>query len=306
MTLSSNILEYLKFISAFSPPLPCHPLLPWFCYNISVMPKAGSYQTEAIIIKKTKLGEADRILTFYTPDMGKVQGVAKGVRKPKSKLSGHLELLTHSMVLLTRGRGSLDTITGSQTIDGFYPLKSDLDLGACALYATELVNQFGVDRQENRPLFNLLLDLMRELCSIGPASNDTGVNRSDSDILLRYFEVHLLQQVGYRPQLRECVACRQALPPAPTHYFSLSAGGVVCLACKAKLSFTYAVSSSALQVFQALQDADWSSAGRVNPDPHTRRELEMLLRNYLRFILERDIRSVAWLDLLKHTRTGTG
>jgi DNA repair protein RecO (recombination protein O) len=270
------------------------------------MAKAGSYQTEAIIIKKTKLGEADRILTFYTPDMGKVQGVAKGVRKPKSKLSGHLELLTHSMVLLTRGRGNLDTITGSQTIDGFYPLKSDLDLGACALYATELVNQFGVDRQENQPLFSLILELMRELCRIGPGSNGTGVDRSASDTLLRYFEVHLLQRVGYRPQLRECVACRQALPLTATHYFSVSAGGVVCLHCRSRLSFTYPVSPSALQAFQALQEGDWSSTGQINLDPHTRRELEMLLRNYLRYILDRDIRSVAWLDLLKHTLPGTG
>jgi hypothetical protein len=70
----------------------------------------------AIIIKKTKLGEADRILTLYTPDLGKIQAVAKGVRRPKSKLAGHLELLTHSLVSLARGR-NLDTITGSQTIN---------------------------------------------------------------------------------------------------------------------------------------------------------------------------------------------
>ena len=81
------------------------------------MPKPRTYQTEAIIIRKTKLGEADRILTLYTPDLGKIQGIAKGVRRPKSRLSGHLELLTHSQVTLVRGRGNLDTIIGSQTID---------------------------------------------------------------------------------------------------------------------------------------------------------------------------------------------
>jgi DNA repair protein RecO (recombination protein O) len=268
------------------------------------MPKAGSYQTEAIIIKKTKLGEADRILTFYTPDMGKVQGVAKGVRKPKSKLSGHLELLTHSMVLLTRGRGNLDTITGSQTIDGFYPLKSDLDLGVCALYATELVNQFGVDRQENRPLFDLLLELMRALCELKPAADSALSNRPVIDARLRYFEVQLLQRVGYQPQLHTCVSCRQALPPTPTHHFSVSAGGVVCPACKNKISFAYAISQPALEALRVLQDGSWSSAGQISSDPRLHREIELLLRNYLRFILERDIRSVAWLDMLRHTGTG--
>ena len=61
------------------------------------MTKPRTYQTPAIVIKKTKLGEADRILTFYTPEMGKIQGVAKAVRKPSSKLSGHLEMLSYSL-----------------------------------------------------------------------------------------------------------------------------------------------------------------------------------------------------------------
>src|SRR5512136_3128624 len=102
------------------------------------MPKPRTYQTEAVIIKKTKLGEADRVLTLCTPDLGKIQAVAKGVRRPRSKLAGHLELLTHSLVSLARGR-NLDTIIGSQTINSFLPLKTDLSLASRALYVTELV-----------------------------------------------------------------------------------------------------------------------------------------------------------------------
>src|SRR3989338_1922683 len=130
------------------------------------MPKPRTYQTEAIIIKKTKLGEADRILTLYTPDLGKIKAVAKGVRRPRSKLAGHLELLTHSLVSLARGR-NLDTITGSQTINSFLPIKSDLELAAGALYVTELVNQLTVEHQENRPFFQLLLETMQQLSRRG-------------------------------------------------------------------------------------------------------------------------------------------
>ncbi|GAI44017.1 unnamed protein product [marine sediment metagenome] len=114
------------------------------------MTKPRNYQTEAIIIKKIKLGEADRILTLYTPHLGKIQAVAKGVRRPRSKMAGHLELLTHSLVSLARGR-NIDTITGSQTINSFLPLKSDLELASYALYATELVNQFTADNIEDYP-----------------------------------------------------------------------------------------------------------------------------------------------------------
>src|ERR1035437_1338461 len=127
------------------------------------MSKPHDYQTEAIVIKKTKLGEADRILTLFTPDLGKVRAVAKGVRKTKSKLTGHLEMLTHSTISLASGRG-LDTITGSQTIDSFITLKDNLDLSSYALYVAELVDQFTADEHENQPLFLLLRDTLRRLC----------------------------------------------------------------------------------------------------------------------------------------------
>jgi DNA repair protein RecO (recombination protein O) len=255
------------------------------------MPRAGSYQTEAITLKKTKLGEADRILTFYTPDIGKVQAVAKGVRRPRAKLAGHLELLTYSNVLLTKGR-NLDTITGCQAIESFLPLKTDLDLCARALYATELVYQFGVERQENRPLFALLLNLMRELCR--------AENRETADGLLRYFEIHLLHAVGYNPQLGACVVCRQPLPASNTAYFSLASGGAVCPRCRSGQAYAYTVSISGLEALRYLQAGDWSCACQVQPDAKVRREMELLLRNYLRYLLERDVRAAAWLDTLRY------
>ena len=179
------------------------------------MSNPRTYQTKAIIIKKTRLGEADRILTLYTLDLGKIQAVAKGVRRPRSKMAGHLELLTHSLVSLARGR-NLDTITGSQTIDSFLPLKSDLHLSSYALYAIELVNQFTADHVENRPLFQLLLEAMNNLCQGG-----------DNERTLRYFELHLLNEVGYRPQLQQCVVCHQPLEPV-INSFCPGAGGMLC------------------------------------------------------------------------------
>src|SRR3990170_2765533 len=155
------------------------------------MQSPRNYQTEAIIIKKTKLGEADSILTLYTPHRGKIQGFAKSLRKTKSKMAGHLELLTHSMVSLARGR-NIDTITGAQTITSFLPLKTNLELTSYALYVIELVNQFTAEHIENHALFQLVLETLERLC---------GVN--DKEMVLRSFEMHLLDSVGYRPQLQQ-------------------------------------------------------------------------------------------------------
>ncbi len=250
------------------------------------MPKPRTYQTEAIVIKKTKLGEADRILTLYTPHLGKIQAVAKGVRRPRSKLSGHLELLTHSLVSLARGR-NLDTITGSQTINSFLPLKSDLELSACALYTTELVNQFTADHVEDYPLFQLLLETMEQLCQAG-----------NSELVLRYFELHLLNRVGYRPQLQQCVACQLPLKPT-TNAFCPSAGGMLCPGCSQSQPLTHPLSVNALKVLRFLQSSDYNTANKLKIDPELAHELETVMRHYLKYLLEREVKSTAWLDSLR-------
>ncbi len=250
------------------------------------MPEPRNYQTEAIVIKKTKLGEADSILTLYTPHLGKIQGFARSLRKPKSKLAGHLELLTHSMVSLARGR-NLDTITGSQTINRFLPLKSDLWLTSCGLYTIELVNQFTADQQENFPLFQLTLETLNQLC-----------RANNKELVLRYFELHLLERVGYRPQLRECVSCHQPLEPT-TNAFSPSAGGMLCPDCYPSHPASYPLSVNAQKVLRTLQNSDYSSTSRLKINTELARELEMVMSGYLKYLLEKDIKSAAWLETLR-------
>ena len=252
------------------------------------MSRPRTYQTEAIIIKKIKLGEADRILTLYTPILGKIQAVAKVIRRPKSKLAGHLELLTHSTVSFARGR-NLDTIIGSQTIDSFLPLKSDLSLTAYALYTTELINQFTAEYIENRPLFQLLLETLHQLCLTG--------NR---ELLLRHFELHLFKEIGYRPQLRECVVCRQPLQPV-LNYFSSDTGGMLCPDCRLTQTIVYPLSVDALKVLRWLQDNDFITISRLKIEPKLSHELERVSRNYIKYLLEREVKSVAWLDSLKQS-----
>jgi DNA repair protein RecO (recombination protein O) len=247
------------------------------------------YKTEAIVIKKTKLGEADSILTFFTPHLGKIQGFARSLRKPKSKMAGHLELLTHSQVSFARGR-NLDTITGAQTINAFLPLRSDLWLTSCGLYVAELVNQFTAERQENFGLFQLMLDTLEQLC-----------HDDNKELLLRYFELHLLESAGYRPQLRECVACHRVLEPA-TNYFSPSAGGMLCPDCSLDQPFACSLSVNAQKVLRLLQGDDFASASRVKIDGELARELESVISGYLTHLLEREVKSAAWLDTLRAQR----
>lgn len=247
-----------------------------------------TYQTEAIIIKKTRLGEADHILTMLTPDLGKIQAVAKGVRKPKSKMAGHLELLTHSQLSLAKGR-NLDTITGCQTINGFLPLKTDLTLTACALYITELTFQFTIEHQENKNIFDLLLKSLKRLCE-----------QDHRDIVLRHFEMQLLNEAGYRPELQQCLTCHKLLEPV-LNYFSTEAGGILCPVCGRNQPYAFPVTVNAVKVLRLLRNDDLSTAMKLKITRELADELEDVLRRYIKYLLERDVKSTAWMDKLKST-----
>jgi DNA repair protein RecO (recombination protein O) len=257
-----------------------------------------SYQTQGIILRQTKLGEFDKIVTIYTPELGKLRAVAKGACRPKSKLGGNVEPLTHSLMLLAKGR-NLDIITQSQTINGFLALKSDLWRMACGLYVLELIDSFTVEGGENRPLFDSLLDILHQLSE--PDSNDTA---------LRYFELHLLHYLGYRPQLRRCVSCDTPLKPV-INFFSPSKGGLLCPHCSSEENRRYdqigstsarpflPLSVGALKVLRLWQSCDYPTARRVKVKPELSRELELVLCDYIRCILQRELRSLAWLKELR-------
>jgi DNA repair protein RecO (recombination protein O) len=257
-----------------------------------------TYQTQGIILKQTKLGEFDKIVTIYTPELGKLRAVAKGACRPKSKLGGNVEPLTHSLMLLAKGR-NLDIVTQSQTINGFLALKSDLWRMACGLYILELIDSFTIEGGESRPLFDLSLDILNRLSE--PDS---------SEGILRYFELHLLHYLGYRPQLRRCVNCDSPLKPV-VNFFSLSMGGLLCPHCNSEENHRYEqieaiplkpslpVSVGALKVLRLWQSYDYATARRVRLKSELYYELEQVLHEYIRYILQRELKSLTWLKELK-------
>jgi DNA repair protein RecO (recombination protein O) len=250
------------------------------------------YQTEALIIKKIKLGEADRILTIYTTDYGKIEAVAKGVRRPKSKMAGHLELLTCSRLRLAHGR-NLDTIIGAQTIDSFMPLKNDLWLTSWGLYVCELINQFTAAHVPSTSLFQTTLETLRRL-----------TEANNNDLTLRYFELRLFDETGYRPQLQECVSCRTELKPEDNSFCS-SAGGILCPNCKFEHHDGFSISIDALKVLRLFQRSSFDVVKRLRISPDLSRELKSILEKYIRYLLDREVKSAVWLDNLRDNMNQT-
>jgi DNA repair protein RecO (recombination protein O) len=242
-------------------------------------------KTQAVVIRRARLREADRVITLFTRELGKVSAVAKGVRKARARLAGHLELLTFTDVTLARGK-NLDTIIGSQTLSPYLAIRNSLELTAYAMYFAELVYHFAPEEQANQALFELLIETMG---SLDEAANP--------EPIARYFELNLLKSLGYRPELRRCPGCGKELK-AVANYFSPVSGGVLCPDCATKLT-AYPISVSGLKVMRFLLENRYDAASRLKIDPALNREIGAVIRTYLHFLLEKGIRSTAWLDELK-------
>src|SRR5262245_57488625 len=245
------------------------------------------YRTEAVIIRRSDFGEADRVLTLITPH-GKRRVVAKGARKTTSRLAGHIELFTHATLLLAVGR-NLDIVTQSVILHSFDGLRGDLKRIGAAYYAAELIDRLIEEDDENRPAFDLLVDTLRAL--------DTTRNL---DLVLRSYELRLLGFLGYRPHPYHCPVSQEVLTEE-TRRFSPEAGGALCPRCAQAHRAALPISLSAFKLLRFLQAQPLDAIERLNISPATREEAEQLLRAYLRRILERDLKSVAFLEEVNNT-----
>jgi len=235
------------------------------------------YKSEAVVIKRSDLGEADKILTIFTPHFGKLRVVAKGVRKVTSRLAGHVELFTRSQMLLAKAR-NLDIVTQSETMDAYRPLHDDLSRIAHASYAAELLDALTPDALENYPVYKLTAETLRLL------SED-----ADADRVLRWFELQLLGYMGYAPELGKCVECRNDLAPT-VNGFSASLGGVVCASCR-RAGVGRDLSVNALKVLRLMQRNSYAAVSRVRLDQELQAELQGTTQSYITYILERELRS---------------
>ncbi|MCH7837754.1 MAG: DNA repair protein RecO [Chloroflexi bacterium] len=246
------------------------------------------YKSSAIVLRQRGLGDVDKIITLYTAEYGKLDAVAKGVRRVKSRLAGHVEPFSHCSYLLARGR-NLDIITQAQTIETFLPLRDDLGRLSHALYAVELVERGTEERSENFALYRLLLDTLRRLAQ-----------RDDLDTILRFFEMAALGQLGYRPELGQCVVCGRP-PEAEASVWAPGLGGVVCSRCRPGGTLVRRLSGGALDALRLLQGGDFEEVARLQQTPELADELERHLRDAIHYALERDVRSAAFLQTVRRS-----
>jgi DNA repair protein RecO (recombination protein O) len=256
-----------------------------------MMPQERLYRTEAIILRRADLGEADRLLTIFTPGRGKLRVVAKGARKPASRKGGHVELFARSTLLLARAR-NLDIVSQAETVEAYRVLRQDLLLSTYAHYIVELLDRFTSDEEESAELYDLLAHTLARLC-----------DAQDPWLVARYYELQLLTLAGYQPRLFDCTQCARPLREiegeSPPYGFDCSKGGVLCDECAPKSRDALPLSLSALKVLRHAARVDWPAFASLKLRPLVAREVEQTMQLYITYILERNLKSVGFLRTLR-------
>ena len=238
------------------------------------------------MLRRTDFGEADRLLTLYSKELGKIRAIAKGARKPQSRKTGHVELFMRSKFFIAKGR-SLDIITQAEMVESYAALRDDLLRVTYASYAVELLDRFTVEDDRHAGIYQLLSETLAHL---GEAD--------DLGLVMRHYELQLLSLAGFRPRLFQCVSCAEPITEQD-QYFSPELGGMLCPNCRHADRRALEISAAAVKVLRYLQTQPWDAVRHLHLRSELLQEMEFILHAYLLHTLERELKSVDFLYQLR-------
>lgn len=248
------------------------------------------YKAEALVLRVRDFGEADKVLTLLRSEDGKAQAVAKGARRPRNRLAGVSQMFTQARLLLFHGR-SLDTLSQAEIIESFGALREDLTKMAYGSYIAELTDEMIRDHDPHPGVFLLLLSIQHLLAA-----------GASPEPVVHAFELRLLAELGYRPSLEHCVNCGGPLAGSRIR-FSPNAGGALCGNCLGEDESGAMVSRGALETMRHLLTAELTRVHLLRLDAQTTAEVTEALRQYVAYRLDKKLKSLDFLDLMRDNRS---
>ncbi len=243
-------------------------------------------KVEAIVIAHTEYAEADRFVRMFTLENGKLNTLARGVRKIQSRKAAHLEPFTHSALVLARGQ-TFWIITQAETIDSFTAIHDDLKKTADALYILELVDKVSLENQPEPGVFRLLLETLKRI--------DACVDTFNA---LRYFEMRFLDAAGFRPELIHCVACKKEIQPED-QYFSPLQGGILCPQCGPLDGKAVFAAKDTLRYLRHFQRSHYRELETVEVPAKVRVEMQRIMNLYMLAVMEGQLKTPAFIRQIR-------
>jgi DNA repair protein RecO (recombination protein O) len=270
---------------------------------------SGTYKATGINLKAIPIGENDRLLTILTREYGLIKAIVPGARKSKSSLGGRSALFMVNDLLIAKGR-SLDKITQAETVTVYGRLIGDLGKLAASQYLAEIVLAQALREHPQEDLYQLLMLHLGRLNALEHGDNSASIAHLCQGIF------HLLALGGIAPQLYHCCITRNPIEPDFTTIdwqigFSIESGSTVELAASAEdpsVTVNYRLNALDLLLFQHLSDPnldrldltiDRFALETISDIELARvwRRVERILRQYIHYHLNLQVKSAALIDL---------
>jgi len=242
---------------------------------------------EAVIISHKDFGEADRLVTFFSLEGGKIRALAKGVRKIRSRKAAYLEPFMHSKVVLAWGK-TFWIITQADAIHNNLAIRDSLEKTGQAAYVMELADRLSIEEEPAPAVFRLLVDTLKRVNEGEDAFNT-----------LRFFELRLLDRAGFRPDLTNCVGCGKKIT-AQNQYFSTVQGGVLCPACGELHNYARKVSMNTLRFLRHFQRSAFLDIVDISIPSAAQAEMAALMNNYISSVVERKLNTPDFIKQVDH------
>jgi len=240
-----------------------------------------SFCAEGIILRSRDFGEADKLVTIFTKRKGKIKVLAKGVRKVSSRRGGSLDALNQVKVFLQETK-NLPFLTEVEAIQTFPSIKSDLAKLSIVFLMFELIDQFFSEEQENILIFNLLLDSLKGI--------EKSFDLEKDKIFATNFQLKILSQIGYLPELGSCVLCNRTLKPE-TNFLVPYLGGLVDQGCSNEVLLSKSISLEVIKTLRFLLKLSVTEIPKLNLERKLLKEIFDALNFYTVFFLEKDLNS---------------
>jgi DNA repair protein RecO (recombination protein O) len=251
------------------------------------MPAPRLYKTSAIVLSRFELGEADRVLTLLTPHDGRLKAIAKGVRRPTSRLGGSVEPFAELQLVLAHGR-TFDVVTQASVRHAWLGLRDRLESTATAWYVSELVERSTEERAPAPRLYDLLIRAYELLDAGAPPGR-----------VARWFEFRLTDDLGLRPEVDRCVECDRRVEADEPLRWVPALGGILCAIHPGPPAERARISADVLRLMKAYRHRPIEEIAALRLPPAVESEVESAMRLFVRHVLEREARSLEFLDQVR-------
>lgn len=237
-----------------------------------------------IVLKYIKLGESDKIITLLTDKLGKVDVVAHGARKSKSRFMASTQPFCYGEYQLYKGK-NLYTLNQSNIVESFQVILMDLNKVAYGLYFLELIDNLTENESKSISIFALLLKTLYVL------SHD----EIDLKLLRLVFDFKAVSISGYMPQIYNCIKCGKKVNSG---YFSIKEGGLICPECNGD-PYTYGINMETLKKLHTIKNIKLEDLRNIKYDEKNIDYLQNIMTKYISYHIEREIKSLSVLEKIK-------